>query len=59
MVKAKNVFDARRVRTGKTAKDKASGAHKSRFVNRQKPIRQTSSNRIGGQDNRGVDFWGG
>ena len=48
-----------RFRGGKTASDKKSGAWKSRFTNRQKPIRCTNSHAMGGQDNRGVEFWGG
>jgi hypothetical protein len=54
-----NTYEAKRIRNGKTAKDKKSGAWNSRFVNRQKPIRQTSSHKMGQQDNRGVEFWGG
>lgn len=50
---------ANRRRTGKTAKDHKSKAWGQRFVNRQKPIRRTSSHRLGGQDNRSVEFWGG
>jgi hypothetical protein len=50
---------AHKIRLGKTRKDRDSGAHKARFSNREKPIRQTSSHRTGGQDNRGPEFWGG
>lgn len=50
---------ARCRRTGKTAKDHKSGAWRTRFVNRERPIRRTSSNRLGGQDNRSVEFWQG
>ena len=48
-----------RFRGGKTAADKKSGAHASRFANREKPIRQTSSHKLGSQDNRSPKFWGG
>lgn len=49
----------KRVRVGKTRRDKASGAWAARFKNREKPIRRTSS--YNGQDNamKGVEFWGG
>jgi hypothetical protein len=48
-----------RFRGGKTKADKASGAHASRFVNREKPIRQTSSHRGSENDKKGVEFWCG
>lgn len=53
-------FDAKYARcrrTGKTAKDHKSGAWKSRFNNRTRRIRRTSSNKLGAQDNRSVEFW--
>lgn len=48
-----------RIRHGKTRKDHASGAWAQRRANQQKPIRQTSSHKTGGQDNRGPEFWRG
>lgn len=47
------------IRWGKTRRDRASGTHAARFANRTNPIRQASSHPMGGQDNRGVEFWGG
>lgn len=47
-----------RFRGGKTAADKKSGAHASRFSNREKPIRQTSSHKAASQS-AGPEFWGG
>lgn len=54
-----NIYERKRIRTGKTKKDKASGAWANRFTNRQKPIRQTSSHRGTSNDNKGIQFWGG
>lgn len=54
-----SIYALRRIRTGKTKKDKASGAWAARFINRQKPIRQTSSYRGSNYDNKGPEFWGG
>lgn len=48
-----------RIRHGKTYRDRTSGSWKQPAVNKQKPIRCTSSNRLGGQDNRGPEFWCG
>lgn len=48
-----------RFRGGKTAADKKSGAHASRFYNREKPIRQTSSNKGVEHNMKGPEFWGG
>jgi hypothetical protein len=48
-----------RFRGGKTVHERKSGAHAARLANRQKPIRCTSSHKLGSQDNRGVEFWGG
>ena len=48
-----------RYRGGKTQSDRASGAAKNAAANKQKPIRCTSSHKLGAQDNRGPDFWGG
>lgn len=47
-----------RYRGGKTFADKRSGAHASRFANRQRPIRCTSSH---GNEHgmKGPEFWGG
>jgi hypothetical protein len=47
------------VRHGKTRRDRANGHHSTSMGHKQKPIRQTSSHRIGGQDNRGREFWQG
>lgn len=48
-----------RFRGGKTQSDHASGAAKNAANNKQKPIRCTSSYRMGGQDNGTPQFWGG
>lgn len=51
--------DAKRIRDGKTKRDHESGAWKSRFTNRAKPIRRTSSY----ENNNGLGAptggWGG
>lgn len=52
-------FAAGRVRTGKTRRDREGGAHARAEGRKRFPIRCTSSHRVGGQDNRGPEFWMG
>jgi hypothetical protein len=48
-----------KMRRGKSQRDNAGGYPQRAYANKQRPIRCTSSHRLGGQDNRGPEFWRG